>query len=821
MRTNLEDPVVKEIVQTLREWHRIWRTVYLSNQHDLLERISIAITDLFDLRKQLLYNYHGHDQLKELKFRIVSKIDAGNRLLNLDLVPRIDSQIVNPRDICPIKLLQIHCEASCDPNQPYNKSSCTNSSISSSTSNSSNSTKLFATHNLKLTVKDINLSILNQEECTEMYISVIDATNMSHIKFMTEKHLVRCKNDTPPSPVSTIFTDFSNTDVGRDLYLFIQIYRIGRMNITDGMKTLSRHQTLTNTITSNSKTTINGSNNQSQSSINSTPGKIINMFNNIVSIGLSENQYKRPFGGAIVPITESVRGSHQENEYQVKINACNENDFHQLHETLLRKQTSKLNQTAPGIDMNLALRFFKGDHNLFLKEDCITRKRGFPDVVMPGDFRNDLHFVLESGEFEKGGKSIPKNIEACISLIDSKGITIDKCISYGSGVSNVTTYKSGVYYHSNSPKWNESIKFIVPLDEFEGAHVRIEFRHCSTKDKGKRFLGFCYMPLSDTDGTVISNKQHELYLYRYDVQSFEDENLNMLSYTLLPYGPGSKNAKSNGSVQLNNSTNRFFRNTKEVIYVSTFLLSTKLTQNSDLLTLLKWRELDPDDIKGALEKVLLMDGEEIVKFLQDILDTLFDTFAIFSTSEGDPKKNCSGFIFKVLVHIFLLLDEPKYSHFKPVLDTYVSAHFSATLVYKGLLSCVKQCADYSSDVDKHGPIQGCFKSLHYVFQFIVQSRLLYIKATEHNSESDHFLAFANDLRLLFISFDRMISNVTDDSIFPIQAVFLKAFPSTFDQLLKVMEPMDLTGRITRFIDCATFERTNRMVSSPLILGKSI
>lgn len=39
---------------------------------------------------------------------------------------------------------------------------------------------------------------------------------------------------------------------------------------------------------------------------------------------------------------------------------------------------------------------------------------GFPEVILPGDVRNDLYLTLISGEFSKGSKSTDKNVEVTV-----------------------------------------------------------------------------------------------------------------------------------------------------------------------------------------------------------------------------------------------------------------------------------------------------------------------------------------------------------------------------------------------------------------------
>lgn len=68
------------------------------------------------------------------------------------------------------------------------------------------------------------------------------------------------------------------------------------------------------------------------------------------------------------------------------------------------------------------------ENPLLLKSINITKKLGFPDVIMPGDYRNDLYLTLVRGEFERGGKSSPKNIQATVCVLDRNGQLIQVLI---------------------------------------------------------------------------------------------------------------------------------------------------------------------------------------------------------------------------------------------------------------------------------------------------------------------------------------------------------------------------------------------------------
>lgn len=821
----LEDPIVFELTTTLREWHHIWLTLYLDNQTELFEKVGNLLPKLIDKRLELVdllkqnSNHQdataGREQhILELKSEIVQDLDLGNRLLGLDLVPR-DSNFkpVDPILLSPIRLYQLHVEAAAastiliPPNNCGNQTDSatitgsTLSSLSQVSSDSDSARNNNVGHNtsnhsyhLQLSLKGHQLACLPPDEVLELYFTIVDTSNnnnsiQNQYRPITEKYLVQILNDQIVCGVpNTIFTNLGPLS-NRDVSIYIQAYRVGKMLIADGHKTAFSKQQSNLALPNGdgSRDSLSGSGRLPGNGLSRSRHSTIGHFT-------EAPKYKRPFGTAIISLKDHIKNSNlfKDTSISTKLFASNESEFSLPADiSIKRNLTLKGGQTLANIQLDMSVKFLSGPQESLKKlvpdiPYCLTEKRGFPDVVMPGDFKNDLYFTLENGEFEKGGKSIPKNIEASISLIDKNGIVINECISPGSNCDNISFYRSCIFYHSNSPKWNDSIKINVPLAEFDNAHIRIEFRHCSTKEKEKKFIGFCFLPLSDEDGTVIADNSHELYLYKCDPQVWQDESLNLTKYTKLPFGPSAK-VQSNARLS---QQQHFTHSSREMVTVRTFLLSTKLTQNSNLLNLLKWRELvkrNKRDFEDALKKALELKGEEIVKFLQDILDTLFDTFSLYSTKED----NYSALIFKVLIHIFLLLDEPKYQNFRPVLDTYATAHFSATLVYKGLLACIKECLECSHIVERHAPIQKCFKSIKYVIQFIVQSKLLYSKATGEQSDE----AFLSDLRQLFRMFEKLLS-CSDKKLEPLQITLLESFPGTLGQLMKVLGPKELASVVT-------------------------
>uniref|UniRef100_A0A2K5M3U1 Dedicator of cytokinesis 4 n=1 Tax=Cercocebus atys TaxID=9531 RepID=A0A2K5M3U1_CERAT len=403
----------------------------------------------------------------------------------------------------------------------------------------------------------------------------------------------------------------------------------------------------------------------------------------------------------------------------------------------------------------------------------ITRKLGFSNIIMPGEMRNDLYITIERGEFEKGGKSVARNVEVTMFIVDSSGQTLKDFISFGSGEPPASEYHSFVLYHNNSPRWSELLKLPIPVDKFRGAHIRFEFRHCSTKEKGeKKLFGFSFVPLMQEDGRTLPDGTHELIVHKCE----ENTNLqDTTRYLKLPFSKG---------IFLGNN-NQAMKATKESFCITSFLCSTKLTQNGDMLDLLKWRT-HPDKITGCLSKLKEIDGSEIVKFLQDTLDTLFGILDENSQKYGSK-------VFDSLVHIINLLQDSKFHHFKPVMDTYIESHFAGALAYRDLIKVLKWYVDRITEAERQEHIQEVLKAQEYIFKYIVQSRRLFSLATGGQNEEE-FRCCIQELLMsvrFFLSQESKGSGALSQS----QAVFLSSFPAVYSELLKLFDVREVANLV--------------------------
>ncbi|XP_056595767.1 dedicator of cytokinesis protein 4 isoform X1 [Triplophysa dalaica] len=696
-----EDSVITEITMTLRDWGTMWKQLYMKNEGDLFHRLWHVMNEILELRQQVLVGHLTHDRMSDIKQHITARLDWGNEQLGLDLVPRRDFGMVDPDEISITELYRLMERRHRRRDIPPQASM----------------------HHLFLQVKSMMSSNLGEE--LDVFFSVYDSREMRPI---SERFFVRLnKQGLPKSPEKTerqctLFVDLGSSDLRKDVYVVAHIFRIGRM--VAGEKK-----------------------------------------------SVSNTQYKRPYGCAVISVAELLTADFKD-DHLLKIYSCNtESEWSQIHDNIIRKVSSRYSHIGSNTGLNVSLQLLHGDMEqirkdymrLFSRNVSITKKLGFSDIIIPGEVRNDIYVTLERGEFEKGGKSVARNVEVTVYLLGGDGQVLKGLVCCGSGEPGEDEHRSFVLYHSNSPRWAEQVKLPIPLEMFHGTHLRFELRHCSTKEKGeKKLFGFSFVPLMQEDGRPLPDGTHELIVHKCEeTADLQDP----ARYLRLP--------SSKASILPGN--NQTIKNSKESFWIQSSLCSTKLTQNGDMLDLLKWR-VHPDRIIDCLAKMKDIDGTEIVKFLQDTLDTLFGIL--------DESPQRFGLkVFDCLVHVINLLQDSKFQLFKPVMDNYIENHFAGALSYRDLIRVLKWYVDRIIDAEHQEQIQQVLKGSEYLFKYIVQSRRLYAAATGNQNEEE----FRCSIHELFKSIHLFLSHESK-GISPIthtQAVFLRSFPTVCCELLKI------------------------------------
>ncbi|XP_048584524.1 dedicator of cytokinesis protein 1 isoform X2 [Nematostella vectensis] len=761
-----EISLVEEMTSVLREWGNMWQNLYLRREDHLFLLVKKQMAELMDWRRQILSETLPGDQLKQLKQKVTSTIDYGNRIIGLDLVVRNDDgNILDPDSTGVIELYRRHLS--------------TSNKIQSSSRDESKKLKREAafssTHNIYVNIKNV---VCNINDDAEVFISLYDARDG---EFISEQFVVNWDKAGMPKEIdklynlTVLFTDLGTKDLKRDrVFLVCQIIRVGRMDLKEP-----------------------------------------------ASKKLTKN-LRRCFGGAVLNLSDLMSGKVQyedDKEHFLQLHVVPfrvpENQF--MHDWIKKMIASQLaDSKGTGQGIWVSVKVLEGNEEqireenplLMNKHTAIARKQGFPEVIMPGDVRNDLYVTVLSGEFERGHKTANKNIEVTMHVLSDNGDILENVISYGAGEDLVSEYRSVIYYHSGKPEWHETIKLAVPIEQFYESHLRFTFKHRSSgeeKDKSQKVFAFAFVRLMQRDGTTLKDGTHELMVFKCNsTKVLPSTYLQSASFkieqTLM--NPPTKGG-ADAAAYCNDKFN-----------IKTLLCSTKLTQNLDLLGLLKWRQM-PGKLKDVLVTLMKVSGEEIVKFLTDTFDALF---AILNENARKYDK----LVFDALVFTISLLADKKYHHFRPVLEAYIDNHFAATIVHSTLIAVYKEYIAYaerdSLERARMDLLLKAMKAMEYIFKFIVQSRILY----ERFNGSKGHAEFQEDLRGMFHSLVNLMTNTKNETLLT-QGAALKYFPATFEHLLQVFDAKELAYYARDFIEKIPEKRLtsqrldciHNMVKSPL------
>uniref|UniRef100_A0A0A9Z7E6 Dedicator of cytokinesis protein 1 n=1 Tax=Lygus hesperus TaxID=30085 RepID=A0A0A9Z7E6_LYGHE len=744
--------VVAEITAVLREWGSLLWDLYVQNSSNFGE-IKTKFFELIAYRSQIISGKLPVDELKKMKRLVTSKIDVGNKILGLDMVVRDENgNFLNPKVTSTIQLFRHHQTASerinKSINEPKHKEAKKTDSIYQ------------VSHAVYVNVRELECRVT---EDLELLLCLYDAREN---RPFTENYRIFKSMKSSDTDGSTfinrklLFSDLGIRDLLREkVYLVCYVIRVGAMDAKS-----KNHSVITNVA----------------------------------------DAVRRPLGVAAKDITLIVNGklgNSEEDPLTLPLIMCEKDNMEAtLKKLMTNKDLTHKDHKGQGLKVILKMlhgdlkQLREGDPHLMIGPVAVARKMGFPEVILPGDVRNDLYLTLISGEFSKGSKTTDKNVQVTVNVCNEKGQSLQGVVQNGTEESE---YRSVIYYHEDKPRWAETCKVAVPIDDFKYSHLKFTFKHRSSneaKDKNEKPFAMSYVKLMQENGTTLPDTTHELLVYKVDNKKWDPTDVSYLTL------PSTRAELQDGSKP---SVNGLILTNKDSFTIQTNVCSTKLTQNIDLLSLLNWNN-DPEQVVESLQALTKVGGEEIVKFLQDVLDALFNILQEPTTAHADKM------VFNCLLHIIGLVSDRKYQHFQPVLDLYIKESFCATLAYDKLLNVLKDQID-AKDVGNMSPestlqdiLFKTMKSIQYIMKFVVRSRQLYSELNGGQQEDEFSTAVQGVLQSL-----RAFMGYKTDATLKAQGACLRYLPHTFGDLITVFDPLILSEMVTDIIDALPNNRLTK------------
>ena len=432
-----------------------------------------------------------------------------------------------------------------------------------------------------------------------------------------------------------------------------------------------------------------------------------------------------------------------------------------------------------------------------------TLRRAMAGVIDDVGQRNDLYITLTGGDFSQDSKKSAKNIEVKITCLMDTGSPVE-CLLRGNGPQGMSAseYRSTVYYHTNSPPFNETVKLIIPSDDkFERCHLLFTFYHCSGS-KPRTPFGFSYLELADPkNGAALKDREYVLSSYKI-LDSMTKGSMIIPKYL-------QKDGKSKLTV-------RNFRTglskQDEVLRVRTTMCSTKKTQNGVLHDLINWKSLDSKDLDVVIDSCLgktsgvnSLTHDEIFKFLREIMDALC---AIFVDKRGQLKQMLPVF------HLFAyVLEHFTKSHFKPfqtILESYIRDTFKNPKMHKVLLQCVDHYMKWIEDeaAVKSNPRElKVFLNFMSSFNYIIW--IINVSRSQDPTAEKTINEFKGALLDLMTRVNRLMQLEKPDRVKIVRGKTVNHYPQIIDHLLQIFDPPEVSVITAGFLDVVPLNEFNK------------
>lgn len=654
--TGESEPLIDEIAACIREWNcRLYK--HLSERHyAAFNSLKDHINYLFQARRQLLDKTLSREELSRLRKELIHRMVVVNMVQGGEMLVRHPNlgHLLDLHNTSIASIYRMHFEYAdkdlslsnalpsshslttglLSPSVPSSSISALWPNSSSGlaelaenmqpaspnvvhhlpspliTNTSTNTSKGAKFYHLYFDLKACVAHICQPGEFTELYFSLY---NRADEKFLTEEYSVVLnyngmpKDENRIGKLNTLFTQISNHDLNKDIYLVCRIVRMGSMKMSDKEHTssLSGGQASIVTGSTDNKSYFDLANGkQHQISLQHQMAQQRQMNQPAFPQTNHTNQgLRRPFGCAVLhlggllkgsPISQTLNpstpsayvaspGLHPSSStvpsasvsspaspLNIRSNLTStggrdlltaehfmpiytptsESGYSSLINNIIDETPKEYERNHRAEMLCVYLRLFHGELDNVVKTNTgllqdvpITSWLGFPDVVFPGDERNELYVSLSSGDFAQFGRS--KNLQVTLCVRNNvTGDVIEDALHPGSGVGPTTYWESMIFYHDQRPSWEETIKVkIADADKWEKSHIYITVRHRSSTGyastqhspgnsphrghpapqglPSEKIMAYGFLPLflPPLFQNFVVDGTHKLALYRFDKQA--------------------------------------------------------------------------------------------------------------------------------------------------------------------------------------------------------------------------------------------------------------------------------------------------------------
>ncbi|KAJ3216887.1 hypothetical protein HDU67_008794 [Dinochytrium kinnereticum] len=855
--SGVHEPLADEISAALREWGALLKRHVALQDYALFSTVKNLFHLLFQGRRQLLSQTLSQEELIKYRRTLVAKLETGNIAQGLDLIVRHPEKghLVGEKSPSIVKLLKMHMQHTASGSALTNLIG--NGTTSSSTPAPGSNANLISSLSASKDRMDVNDTLRSKNVHMNFQLKSFRASiclpgefaelsfflySKAEGKAISEEFLVCINYNGYPrgmedglARLKSTFTDLSQKDLVENIFLICRVVRVGKMNVSD-------KDTASAGLASSFKS--GGGNLNSMGSFSSLEG-----FSGL----------RRPFGCAVLDLCDlhssataaglfgasasaatslnalsgisslQNEGSSPPRDYLMRLcvfpsegafsSFYNEAAFPTLHETIVNKGTGY--ETLPSSDLTVTLSlgcFPSGGANANAIRDLDvfskTSRLGLPEMIYPYDVRNSLYLTLVSGEFTSRTTLLSaRNVQISVQVRLSDGTIVPDCIYRGAGYRE-TLYESVVYYHSNSPRWVETIRIDLEPEVLERSHLYFSIRHCSSStsatskeasDKNDKTFAFGFLPLLRADHTVINDASHLLSLYKYD-RKIATPGV-YLSYQA---GPNiiSSAGMSNGADGLNAAAEAMARAPalKDSLVVKTALFSSRMTQTASILNLLHWRHATTHllvPVDHMLKEFFNIPDFELVKFLDPVLMSLFD---ILESQEVNGDGRLDDLVFSCMVFLLSIVVDRRFAGHGVIVDSLIERWTGSARLSRSILNSFNKLIANPGGKE----LRDAIKVWGYWIRFVVKSGLAEQRGLIQIAPSVKNLhggkMFIALLKETLNAIESLMGSSVPEAIAS-QTLALQHFPQLLPDLAKIHGPIELVDVVVKFADSVRSAKT--------------
>lgn len=760
--TSASEPLIDEIASCLREWHSTnLHELLLSRQYPRLDDLSQLVTTLYFARQQFLHNVLTSWEYRHLREKTVWDLVRVNKLCGGEVIvrdPQERGRVLTADDsVVEVTKLQSVMSLLDEPPHPVVELTSLHHllvDVRSFAGAVGSATSLV----LYLVRKPVGGTLTQLSEC---YIIEIPAEGGMDAMGKRVQALTR-----------TLFTDLSPQDIGStpsadsDIYLVVKVRTATQLSSNNprsrsGSGTLSREPTVSSGNTS--KPPLSGGNKSMRRSFMWAGKSTRSTSRSPAMAKLDENAVDdRPLSGATSesrdgirpPGTANSRASQNSSDGAnsmvadrlvgvgcLKLNTIMKQDeeveqvvdiwmpssrwiseketgdeWDPLIRELLDSGSGQYEKSRNAERIQIRLKAFDHpDSEILVKATPTllsgisrTKKIGFSGA--PTKPRSDIYLTLDEtvlskqtllSRFGASAISMPQNLpgnnlQVTLEVRGPAGELIENCIYPSANSDGLDQWRS-MAVEAGEP-WRQTLRLNVKEEDVSSAHVVIYLANIPNAP-----FAVAHLPLWDQQA-FIKDGPHGLLLYKYDeyTATAQAGPAGRGGYLSLPWAAKGHSADVTGPLA--------------TLRVQSYLCSTKFSQDRVILALLKWKERQREEIPTLLQELIFVDEIEIVKLLNDVLDSLFGILVEWSGND-----EYEDLVFTALIRVLDITHDRRFN-IAPLVDQYAESQFNYPFATPCLVRSFTRLLQKPTEPDTARKLRATFKVVRHILKFITHGR---------------------------------------------------------------------------------------------------